>query len=218
LGAAHTAQLYFSKGPTSGPANTWSAQLYVDGTAVGAAQPLTFSSSGTLTTPATGQVAFDGYTPATGAAAMDMAFNFSGSTQYGDSFGVNSLQQNGYTTGSLVGINISSTGVVQANFTNGQSTTLGQLALANFADPQGLQQVGNTQWEQSFASGAPVQGVAAGSGFGTIQSGALEDSNVDITSQLVDMITAQRAFQANAQMISTEDQLTQDVINIPAQG
>jgi flagellar hook protein FlgE len=218
LGAAHTAQLYFSKGPASGPANTWSAQLYVDGTAVGTAQPLTFSSSGTLTTPANGQVAFDGYTPATGAAAMDMAFNFSGSTQYGDSFGVNSLQQNGYTTGSLVGINISSTGVVQANFTNGQSTTLGQLALANFADPQGLQQVGNTQWEQSFASGAPVQGVAGGSGFGTIQSGALEDSNVDITSQLVDMITAQRAFQANAQMISTEDQLTQDVINIPAQG
>jgi flagellar hook protein FlgE len=218
LGAAHTAQLYFSKGPTSGPANTWSAQLYVDGTAVGSAQTLAFSSSGKLTTPTTGQVAFDGYTPATGAATMNMAFNFSGSTQYGDSFGVNSVDPNGYTTGSLVGINISSTGVVQANFTNGQSTTLGQLALANFADPQGLQQVGNTQWEQSFASGSPVQGVAGGSGFGTIQSGALEDSNVDITSQLVDMITAQRAFQANAQMISTEDQLTQDVINIPAQG
>ncbi|MGH8199498.1 MAG: flagellar hook protein FlgE [Steroidobacteraceae bacterium] len=218
LGAAHTAQLYFSKGPSSGPANTWSAQLYVDGTAVGTAQALTFSSSGTLTTPSNGQVAFDGYTPPTGAAAMNMTFNFSGSTQYGDSFGVNSLQQNGYTTGSLVGINISSTGVVQANFTNGQSTTLGQLGLANFADPQGLQQVGDTQWEQSFASGAPVQGVAGGSGFGTIQSGALEDSNVDITSQLVDMITAQRAFQANAQMISTEDRLTQDVINIPAQG
>jgi flagellar hook protein FlgE len=218
LGAAHTAQLYFAKGPASGPANTWSAQLYVDGTAVGAAQTLTFSNAGTLTAPANGQLAFSGYTPATGAADMNMTFNFGGSTQYGDAFGVNSLQQNGYTTGSLVGINISSTGVVQANFTNGQSTTLGQLGLANFADPQGLQQIGNTQWEQSFASGAPVQGVAGGSGFGTIQSGALEDSNVDITSQLVKMITAQRAFQANAQMISTEDQLTQDVINIPTQG
>ncbi|MFZ0498424.1 MAG: flagellar hook protein FlgE [Steroidobacteraceae bacterium] len=218
LGAAHTAQLYFIKGPASGPANTWSAQLYVDGTAVGAAQPLSFSNSGVLTTPANGELAFDGYTPATGAATMNMTFNFSGSTQYGDSFGVNSVQPNGYTTGSLVGINISSSGVVQANFTNGQSTTLGQLALANFADPQGLQQIGNTQWQQSFASGAPVQGVAGGAGFGTIQSGALEDSNVDITSQLVDMITAQRAFQANAQMISTEDQLTQDVINIPQQG
>jgi flagellar hook protein FlgE len=215
LGAAHTAQLYFIKGSA---ANTWSTQLYVDGTAVGAAQTLTFSDSGTLTAPASGQLSFSGYTPATGAAAMNMTFDFSGSTQYGDTFGVNSLSQNGYTTGSLTGINISSTGVVQANFTNGQSSTLGQLALANFADPQGLQQVGNTQWTQSFASGAPVQGVAGGSGFGTIQSGALEDSNVDITSQLVDMITAQRAFQANAQMISTEDQLTQDVINIPSQG
>jgi flagellar hook protein FlgE len=215
LGAAHTAQLYFIKQAAAG---TWDTQLYVDGTAVGGAQGLTFSDSGTLTTPANGQLAFSGYTPATGAAAMNMTFNFGGSTQYGDTFGVNSLSQNGYTTGSLVGINISSTGVVQANFTNGQSTTLGQLALANFADPQGLQQIGNTQWEQSYASGAPVQGVAGGSGFGTIQSGALEDSNVDITSQLVDMITAQRAFQANAQMISTEDQLTQDVINIPTQG
>ncbi|MGA7540791.1 MAG: flagellar hook protein FlgE [Steroidobacteraceae bacterium] len=215
LGAAHTAQLYFIK---QAAANTWDAQLYVDGTAVGGAQGLTFSDAGTLTTPANGELAFSGYTPATGAAAMNMTFNFGGSTQYGDTFGVNSLSQNGYTTGSLVGINISSTGVVQANFTNGQSTTLGQLGLANFADPQGLQQIGNTQWEQSYASGAPVQGVAGGSGFGTIQSGALEDSNVDITSQLVDMITAQRAFQANAQMISTEDQLTQDVINIPTQG
>ncbi|MGH8319876.1 MAG: flagellar hook protein FlgE [Steroidobacteraceae bacterium] len=215
LGAAHTAQLYFVKGAT---ANNWTAQLYVDGSAVGGAQGLTFNDSGTLTAPANGQLDFDGYTPATGAAAMNMTFNFSGSTQYGDSFGVNSLTQNGYTTGSLTGINISSTGVVQANFTNGQSSTLGQLALANFADPQGLQQVGNTQWQQSYASGAPVQGVAGGSGFGTIQSGALEDSNVDITSQLVDMITAQRAFQANAEMISTQDQLTQDVINIPSQG
>ncbi len=215
LGAAHTAQLYFIKGAT---ANEWTTQLYVDGTAVGAAQPLDFDTSGALTTPANGQVAFDGYTPGTGAATMNMTFNFGGSTQYGDSFGVNSLDPNGYTTGSLTGISISSTGVVQANFTNGQSSTLGQLALANFADPQGLQQVGNTQWVQSYASGAPVQGAAGGSGFGTIQSGALEDSNVDITSELVDMITAQRAFQSNAQMISTEDQLTQDIINIPSQG
>jgi flagellar hook protein FlgE len=215
LGAAHTAQLYFIKGAT---ANNWTTQLYVDGTAVGTPQALDFSTSGTLTTPANGQVAFDGYTPGTGAATMNMTFNFGGSTQYGDSFGVNSLDPNGYTTGSLTGISISATGVVQANFTNGQSSTLGQLALANFADPQGLQQVGNTQWVQSYASGAPVHGAAGGSGFGTIQSGALEDSNVDITSQLVDMITAQRAFQSNAQMISTEDQLTQDIINIPSQG
>ena len=166
LGAAHTAQLYFSK--QAAPANTWNTSLYVDGNAVSAApQTLTFSTSGALTSPANGQVSFGAYTPATGAAAMNMAFNFSQATQSGDAFGVNSVSQDGYTTGSLTGINISASGVVQANFTNGQSKNLGQVALANFANPQGLQQQGNTQWKQSFASGDAVHGVAGGSGFGT---------------------------------------------------
>lgn len=212
LGAAHTAQLYFLKGAA---ANAWTSQLYVDGTAVGGAQPLAFSSSGVLTTPANGQVSFGSYTPATGAAAMNIAFNFGQATQFGDSFGVNSIAQNGYTTGTLTGINISATGVVQANFTNGQSKTLGQVALASFANPQGLQQEGNNEWQQSFESGDAVHGVAGGSGFGSIQSGSLESSNVDITTQLVKMITAERDFQANAQMISATDQVTQSIINIP---
>ena len=212
LGAAHTAQLYFIKGSA---ANSWTANLYVDGNAVGTGQALGFSSSGALTTPAGGKVNFGTYTPATGAAPMNITFDLSSATQYGTSFGVNSVTQNGYTTGSLTGINISATGVIQANFTNGQSNTLGQLALANFSNPQGLQQTGNTQWVQSYASGDPVQGVAGSSGFGSLQSGALESSNVDITTQLVDMITAQRDFQANAQMISATNQVTQSIINIP---
>ncbi len=214
LGAAHTGQLYFSKQST--PANTWNANLYVDGTAVGTSpQTLTFSDTGALISPANGQVNFGSYTPSTGAAAMNITFNFGQATQDGDAFGVNSVTQNGYTTGSLTGINISQNGVVQANFTNGQSKTLGQVALANFANPQGLQQEGNTQWQQSYESGAAVHGVAGGSGFGTIQSGSLESSNVDMTTQLVNMITAERAFQANAQMISATDQVTQSIINIP---
>jgi flagellar hook protein FlgE len=213
LGAAHTAQLYFSK--QAAPANTWNANLYVDGTAVGAAQTLTFSDTGALTSPANGQVNFGSYTPTTGAAAMSINFNFGQSTQDGNAFGVDSVTPDGYTTGSLTGISISSSGVVQANFTNGQSKTLGQVALANFANPQGLQQEGNSQWQQSFDSGVPVHGVAGGSGFGTIQSGSLESSNVDMTTQLVNMITAERAFQANAQMISATDQVTQSIINIP---
>ncbi len=212
LGAAHTAQLYFMKGATAG---NWTSQLYVDGTAVGGAQNLTYSSTGALTTPANGQVSFGSYTPATGASAMNVTFNFGNSTQFGDAFGVNSVAQDGYTTGSITGINISSTGVVQANFTNGQSKTLGQVALANFANPQGLQQEGNNEWQQSFESGSAVNGVAGGSGFGTIQSGSLEGSNVDITTQLVDMITAERDFQANAQMISATNTVTQSIINIP---
>lgn len=211
LGAAHTAQLYFNKGAT---ANTWTARLYVDGNPVGNPQTLTYSSAGTLTSPSNGQVSFGSYTPSTGASPMNMTFNFGNSTQYGDAFGVNAISQNGYTTGSLTGINIGQTGVVQANFTNGQSKTLGQVALANFENPQGLAQTGNTQWLQTFASGSAVHGIAGGSGFGTVQSGALEQSNVNITAQLVHMITAQRDFQANAQMINTANMVTQAVLKL----
>jgi flagellar hook protein FlgE len=111
-------------------------------------------------------------------------------------------------------MDIDSTGVVQARFTNGRSLALGQVALANFANPQGLQQLGDTNWAETFTSGQALRGQAGNSGFGLMQSGALEASNVDITEQLVNMITAQRNFQANAQMISTSDQITQTIINI----
>ncbi len=210
LGAAHTASLYFIN---TAP-NTWEVQLTVDGTAVGAPQALDYSDTGALTTPANGNVTFPAYTPATGAAPMNMTFNFSNTTQYGGSFGVTAVQQNGYTTGQLTGVNISSTGVVQAQFTNGNSVNLGQVALANFANVQGLQQLGNASWSATNASGAAVNGVAGNSGFGSIQSGSLEESNVDTTSALVEMIVAQRDFQANAQMIQTEDQVTQSIIDI----
>jgi len=211
LGAAHTATLYFIKGAT---VNDWSTQLYVDGTAVGTAQALDYSNTGALVTPANGQVTFPAYTPATGAAPLNMTFNFSTTTQFGDNFGVTAVQQDGFTTGKLTGISIDSTGVVQARFTNGRSVNLGQVALANFANPQGLQQLGNASWAQTNASGAAVAGVAGNSGFGTIQSGSVEESNVDTTSALVDMIVAQRDFQANAQMIQTDNQITQTIINI----
>ncbi len=211
LGAAHTATMYFIKGATP---NDWTTQLYVDGTAVGTPQTLNYSNTGALTTPANGLVTFPAYTPATGAAAMNMTFNFSNTTQYGDDFGVTAVQQNGFTTGKLTGISIDDTGVVQAQFTNGNSVNLGQIALANFANDQGLQQLGNASWAQTDASGQAVNGVAGNSGFGTIQSGSIEDSNVDTTTALVDMIVAQRNFQANAQMIQTNDQITQTIINI----
>ncbi len=211
LGAAHTATLYFTK--TANP-NEWTTQLFVDGNAVGTAQTLQYNNSGTLTAPAGGTIAFPAYTPATGAAAMNMTFDFGQSTQYGGSFNVNAITQDGYTTGRLIGIDIDSTGVVQARFTNGRSLALGQVALANFANPQGLQQLGDTNWAETFGSGQALRGQAGNSGFGLVQSGALESSNVDITEQLVNMITAQRNFQANAQMISTADAITQTIINI----
>ena len=211
LGAAHTATLYFIKDAAP---NAWTTQLYVDGSAVGTAQPLQYSNLGALVTPASGDIAFPAYTPTTGAAPLNLTFDFSQTTQYGAQFNVNSITQDGFTTGRLIGIDIDSTGVVQARFTNGRSTPLGQVALANFANTQGLQQLGDTSWAETFGSGQAVRGQAGNSGLGLVQSGALEASNVDITEQLVNMITAQRNFQANAQMIQTSDAVTQTIINI----
>ena len=215
LGAAHTASLYFSKGAA---ANDWSVQTYVDGNAVGTPQDLQYSTSGVLTSPANGQVTLPAYTPATGASPMNMTFDFSQTQQTGNTFSVTGVQQNGFTTGTLTGINIDPTGIVQASFTNGRSVDLGQVAMANFANNQGLQQNGNASWTATTASGSVVQGVAGGSGFGSLQSGALEQSNVDTTTALVSMITAQRDFQANAQMIQTQDQITQTVITVTQNG
>jgi flagellar hook protein FlgE len=213
LGAAHTASLYFTNTGT----NAWTANLYVDGNAVGTTA-LTYSPNGQLLTPPGGTVTFPAYTAlgglSTGANPMTMTFNFSNVTQYGNNFGVTAVQQDGYTTGLLTGISIDQTGVVQAQYTNGNDVNLGQIALANFANPQGLEQLGSASWAATDSSGQAVQGVAGGSGFGNISSGSLEESNVDTTTSLVDMITAQRDFQANAQMIQTEDQITQTIIGI----
>ncbi|MEZ5460085.1 MAG: flagellar hook protein FlgE [Steroidobacteraceae bacterium] len=211
LGAAHTATIYFTRTANT---NEWEQRLFVDGTAVGGAQLLQYSNTGTLTSPAGGQVVFPPYTPATGAAPLTLNYDFDTTTQYGSSFAVNAVVQDGYTTGRLIGIDINETGVVQARFTNGRSQPLGQVALAQFSNPNGLQQLGDTNWGETFTSGQALRGVAGNAGLGLIQAGALEASNVDITEQLVNMITSQRNFQANAQMISTSDQITQAIINI----
>ncbi|MDD3764930.1 MAG: flagellar hook protein FlgE [Nevskiales bacterium] len=211
LGAAHTASLYYIK--TANP-NEWDMRVQVDGTDVGGANTLTYSDSGVLLTPASGDLTLPAYTPTTGAADINLTLSLGDSTQFGDNFGVSSLTQDGYTTGRLTGVEITQEGVVQARYTNGQATPLGQLAMATFPNPQGLQQLGDTSWGESYAAGQVIRGTAGSTNFGLIQSGALEASNVDLTEQLVNMITAQRNFQANSQMISTADQITQTVINI----
>jgi len=211
LGAAHTATVYFIK---DAAANTWNTQFEIDGSSVGGGSPIVFNNDGSLNSPANGQIALAPYTPSTGAADIAVTVDFSTATQYGNAFGVNAIAQDGFTTGRLTGVNVDPQGVVFARFTNGQSTELGKLALANFANPQGLQQLGDTNWAESFQSGSALLGEAGTASFGNIQSGALEASNVDLTAQLVQMITAQRNFQANAQMIEAADAVTQTVINI----
>lgn len=211
LGAPHTQTMYFVKDATAGQ---WTVHTVVDGTEVGTGDTLAFDSSGTLTTPAGGQIALSTYTPANGGAAMNMTLDLSGATQYGDTFTVGSVTQDGYATGELSGIEISPSGVVQARYTNGQATQLGELAMANFNNQQGLQQLGNSTWAETYSSGQPSYGVAGTNHFGSIQSGALEGSNVDLTEQLVDMMSAQRNYQANSQVISTTDQLMQTIMNL----
>ena len=148
---------------------------------------------------------------------MALTLNYAGgtpTTQYGDTYSVNALDQDGYTTGRLATISIDETGRVFARYTNGQSRLQGQVALANFANAQGLRQAGNNAWIETFASGIPLVGTGGSARLGTIQAGALEDSNVNLTEELVKLIMAQRNFQANAQVIQTEDRVTQTLMNM----
>ncbi len=200
-------------------AGAWSMFMTVDGNIVdadagagGNDRALTFDTAGTLTSPA---VVTTANVPATGgAAAFDMDIDLSGTTQFGSNFSVNNITQDGFTTGRLSGVDISDTGVVTARYTNGQSLTLAQVVLANFNNPQGMRQLGDTTWAETFESGSALVGAPGTSSLGLVESGALEGSNVDLTEQLVGMITAQRNFQANAQVITTADAITQTIINI----
>lgn len=140
--------------------------------------------------------------------------SLSGSTQFGSEFSVNEVNQNGYATGRLTGLEVDEEGIIFARFTNGQAQTLGQVAMANFRNPEGLTPVGDTGWAESFESGIPTIGSPRTASFGQIRSSALEDSNVDLSEELVGLIIAQRNFQASAKTIETTDQITQTILNI----
>lgn len=162
----------------------------------------------------------NGGTPATwasnGAVAnpAGITLDMRGSTQYSSAFAVTSVNQDGYTTGQLSGLEIDDTGQIFARYTNGQSKVQGQVVLANFANVQGLTPMGKTSWTESSESGQPVVGTPRSGTLGSLQSGALEASNVDISTELVDMIVAQRNYQANAKTIETENAITQTIINL----
>ena len=145
---------------------------------------------------------------------MSLNFDLGEITQFDDNFGVNRISQDGFAAGRLENFDVDSEGVIYGRFSNGQAKTMGQVTLSNFANESGLRQVGTTSWSETFASGEPATGAPGSASLGKVQSGALEGSNVDITNELVSMITAQRSFQANAKVISTGDTLTQTVINI----
>jgi flagellar hook protein FlgE len=214
LGNSHVVQLYFRKTA----ANAWSVFASSTTGTIGAAAVanLTFSSAGVLTGGSPGTISMaltnGAATPINGATGMSL--DFTNTTQFGSSFGVNALTQDGFASGRLSGFNIGGDGTITGRYTNGKTSTLGQVVLANFSNPNGLQPLGNNQWAESAASGVALVGAPNSGRLGLIQSSATEDSNVDLTAELVNMITAQRVFQANAQTIKTQDQVLQTLVNL----
>jgi flagellar hook protein FlgE len=220
LGNAHVLQTFFQKTAAS----TWDVYTSLDGIPNPAfVAPATQAPVGTITFDGSG--AITSVTPTdplvlslpvtTGATTpFSVTLDYAGTTQYGANFGVNSLTQDGYTSGHLSGFNISADGTIVGNYTNGKSATLGQVVLANFTNPNGLQSLGNNVWAATSASGAALVGAPASGSLGVLQSSAREDSNVDLTAELVNMITAQRNYQANAQTIKTQDQVLQTLVNL----
>ncbi len=234
LGNPHVMTQYFVKQAT---VNTWDMYVQIDGEDVAGGTPftVTFNTDGTLSaaqpfgpitdwTPDDSTGAPNGADVGDGAlttfpfpdplTSSNFVIDITGTTQFGGAFSVNDITQNGFSQGRLAGVDFSAEGVIFARYTNGQSRTLGQVALANFNNPQGLSPQGDSAWAETFESGTPNVGSPATAALGVIQSGALEDSNVELSEELVALIVAQRNFQASAKTIETESAVTQSIINI----
>ncbi len=237
LGISHIATMYFVKAAAP-PENTWSTYMTVnnlapDGTVATASNTslgsMTFTSVGLLDSTVPATVPLGTFTVTGGITFMDsstppqpngstqlqpLVLNFLSSTQFGAAFGVAALTQDGYTSGRLTGFSTGSDGVILGRYTNGESRALGQVALVNFTNPQGLQPLGGSQWGETTTSGTRLVGPPGSGSLGSLQSAAVEESNVDLTAELVNMITAQRVYQANAQTIKTQDALLQTLLNM----
>jgi flagellar hook protein FlgE len=214
---------YFQKTAT----DTWDVYVTANGSSVsvdGSGNPtpvttINFPANGGAPTAPVGTVNVDIPATTNSAGAQTLAItgvqlDLNGATQYGAAFGVTNLTQDGYAPGQLTGVTMSADGIMMARYSNGQSKPAGQLELANFRNPQGLSPQGGNAWASSFGSGDPILGTPSQGNMGVLQAGALEESNVDLTAELVNMITAQRVYQANAQTIKTEDQIMQTLVNL----
>ncbi|WP_346797043.1 flagellar hook protein FlgE [Halomonas sp. Bachu 37] len=224
LGTAQSVTAYFEK---TGE-NAWSVKTAVNGIYTGIANDfaLKFKSDGTLERNGDGDIiGVEGSdrsaititsADALGTGANDLTFNFrlAGTTQFSNSSTNNTLSQDGYTSGSLIGVTIEEDGTVMRNFSNEQTVAAGQVAMVSFRNPEGLNPSGDNLWSATGSSGPELVGAPGTGQRGLVQASAIETSNVDLARELVDMIVAQRAYQANSQTISTQDELLQTIINI----
>ncbi len=218
LGSSHTLNLYFRKTAS----NTWEMHHRLDGTATtgttdGGAQPtaITFNASGAMTAPAAALTI--GYTAGqvgNGAAASSIALTITSITQFGAPSAVSEITQNGFASGSIAGTSIDTSGVVTGRFTNGQVRTLAQIALSRFTNADGLSRTGKNLLAETNASGQPTTSAPNTGGTGRVLAGSLELSNVDLGEEFIDMISAQRGFQANSRVITTTDDLLQELVNL----
>ena len=195
--------------------NTWDVYTSVNGADAALSTPfqISFTAEGKLD-PATVIPDLQLVSPNDPAETFNMKMDFNNSTQFGADFGITNLTQDGYRPGELTKLGISEAGVITATYSNGQSQAAGQIALVNFRNVQGLSPSSGGNWSQTYASGDPVRGAPGEGKLGYLRSGALEDSNVDLTGELVNMMTAQRAYQANAQTIKTQDQILSTLLNM----
>lgn len=214
---------YFQKSAT----DTWNVYVTANGTSVavdGAGDPaplttINFPANGGTPTAPAGPVNLDVPASINAAGAETLAIpgiqlDLSGATQYGATFGVTNLSQDGFAPGQLSGLSIEKDGIVMATYSNGQSKPAGQIELSTFRNAQGLKPLGGNLWARTYESGDPILGTPGQGNLGVLQAGALEESNVDLTAELVNMITAQRTYQANAQTIKTQDQVLQTLVNL----
>ncbi|MDT3668921.1 MAG: flagellar hook protein FlgE [Aromatoleum sp.] len=218
LGNSHTATLYFRKEATAGE---WTVHPIVDGTTPTTPGSITVTfdpATGKLTSPAAGSeptltMDIDNANFG-GAPDFNVKFFMGDSTQFGSQFGVNTLRQDGFASGRLTGITIGDDGVILGRYSNGQSRDLGQVVLANFQSPNGLLSLGGNLWAESPDSGQPIVGVPGSANLGLMTAGAVEEANVDLTSELVQLIVQQRAYQANAQSVRAQDTILQTIVNL----
>lgn len=223
LGNPHELATFFVKTNPVAPSTSspWDVYATADGKAVpGAAASsavgqLTFDAYGKLVSPTSGKMALNGINFANGSAPMAVNVAVTGTTQFGSPSDVKQLDQDGYASGTLAGFSIGKAGVLTGKYSNEQSKALGQIVLSSFVNPAGLQSKGDNVWTETAASGQSLTGnPGTGTRLGALASGSLEASNVDLTSELVNLIIAQRTYQANAQTVKTQDQVVQTLMNI----